>query len=104
MINYMDRSALSVAAPLVTKDLQLDAAQLGIFSSFFVEYALVTLIGKYASDLFGPKGVFVTLDEHVVRLLWFDGRRCGVLFFAGGACPVRLRGRPLRRGRQQDGE
>jgi MFS family permease len=60
MINYMDRSALSVAAPLVMKDLQLDAAQLGIiFSSFFAGYALFTLIGGYASDLFGPKRVFV---------------------------------------------
>jgi MFS family permease len=59
MINYMDRSALSVAAPLVMKDLQLDAAQLGIvFSSFFAGYALFTFIGGYASDLFGPKRVF----------------------------------------------
>jgi len=56
----MDRSALSVAAPLVMKDLQLDAAQLGIvFSSFFAGYALFTLIGGYASDLFGPKRVFI---------------------------------------------
>jgi len=59
MINYMDRSALSVAAPLVMKDLRLDAAQLGIiFSSFFAGYALFTLIGGYAADLFGPKRVF----------------------------------------------
>jgi MFS family permease len=59
MINYMDRSALSVAAPLVLKDLRLDAAQLGIiFSAFFAGYALFTLIGGYASDLFGPKRVF----------------------------------------------
>ena len=59
MINYMDRSALSVAAPLVMKDLRLDPAQLGIiFSSFFVGYALFALIGGYASDLFGPKRVF----------------------------------------------
>src|SRR4051794_21541042 len=58
MINYMDRSTLSLAAPLVMKDLGLDAAQLGIiFSSFFAGYALFTLIGGYASDLFGPKRV-----------------------------------------------
>ena len=58
-INYMDRSALSVTAPLVMKDLRLDTAQLGIiFSSFFAGYALFTLIGGYASDLFGPKRVF----------------------------------------------
>jgi MFS family permease len=59
MINYMDRSALSVAAPLVMKELRIDAAQLGIvFSSFFVGYTLFTFIGGYASDLFGPKRVF----------------------------------------------
>lgn len=59
MINYMDRSALSVAAPFVVKDLGLNAAQLGvIFSSFFAGYTLFTFIGGYASDLFGPKRVF----------------------------------------------
>lgn len=36
LINYMDRSAMSVAAPLVSKDLHLDPAQLGfVFSIFF---------------------------------------------------------------------
>jgi MFS transporter, ACS family, hexuronate transporter len=59
MINYMDRSALSMVAPLIMKDLRLDAAQLGIvFSSFFAGYALFTLIGGYAADRFGPKRVF----------------------------------------------
>ena len=59
MINYMDRSALSVAAPMVMKDLGLDAAQLGIiFSSFFAGYALFTFIGGYASDVLGPRRVF----------------------------------------------
>jgi ACS family hexuronate transporter-like MFS transporter len=59
MINYMDRSALSVAAPFVMKDLGLNAAQLGIiFSSFFAGYTLFTFIGGYSSDVFGPKRVF----------------------------------------------
>jgi MFS transporter, ACS family, hexuronate transporter len=59
MINYMDRSALSVAAPMVMKDLGLDAAQLGIiFSSFFAGYTLFTFIGGYAADILGPKRVF----------------------------------------------
>jgi MFS transporter, ACS family, hexuronate transporter len=59
LINYMDRSALSVAAPLVMRDLRLDAAQLGIiFSSFFAGYALFNFIGGSAADLFGPKRVF----------------------------------------------
>jgi MFS transporter, ACS family, hexuronate transporter len=41
MINYMDRSALAIAAPLIMRDLRLDTVQLGfIFSSFFAGYAL----------------------------------------------------------------
>jgi MFS family permease len=60
MINYMDRSAISVAAPLLMRDMGLDAAQLGIiFSSFFAGYALFTFVGGYASDVLGPKRVFI---------------------------------------------
>jgi MFS transporter, ACS family, hexuronate transporter len=59
MINYMDRSALSIAAPLIMRDLRLDTVQLGfIFSSFFAGYALFNFLGGYASDVFGPKRVF----------------------------------------------
>jgi sugar phosphate permease len=43
LINYMDRSAVSVTAPLLMRDLKLDAAQLGvIFSAFFAGYAFFT--------------------------------------------------------------
>ena len=60
MINYLDRSALSVAAPLLTRDLGLDPAQLGVvFSSFFFGYALFCFVGGYASDRFGPKRVLL---------------------------------------------
>lgn len=59
MINYMDRSAVSVAAPLLMRDLKLDAAQMGIiFSAFFAGYALFNFIGGYAADVLGPKRVF----------------------------------------------
>jgi MFS transporter, ACS family, hexuronate transporter len=59
VINYMDRSALSVAAPLITKDLGLEPAQLGIvFSAFFIGYAVFNFIGGYCSDKFGPHRVF----------------------------------------------
>ncbi|TWC71411.1 MFS transporter [Herbaspirillum sp. SJZ099] len=59
MLNYLDRAALAVAAPLLKTELQLDAAQMGIlFSSFFVGYAGFCFIGGYASDRFGPKRVF----------------------------------------------
>jgi ACS family hexuronate transporter-like MFS transporter len=59
VVNYLDRSALSVAAPLVTRDLGLSPADLGlIFSSFFVGYAIFNFIGGWASDKLGGKRVF----------------------------------------------
>ncbi|MCP3722625.1 MFS transporter [Paraburkholderia sp. CNPSo 3272] len=59
-INYLDRVALSITAPLVQKDLGIDAAQMGIvFSSFFVGYALFNFVGGLASDKLGPKIVYV---------------------------------------------
>lgn len=58
-ISYLDRAALSIAAPLVARDLQLDPARLGIvFSSFFFGYALFCFVGGWASDRIGPKNVF----------------------------------------------
>lgn len=59
MINYLDRSALSIAAPLIQQDLGLDHAQMGvIFSSFFAGYAIFNFIGGWLSDRIGPKAVF----------------------------------------------
>ncbi|HVY16990.1 MAG TPA: MFS transporter [Rhodopila sp.] len=58
-ISYLDRAALSVAAPLLSKDLGLDPAQLGIvFSCFFWGYAPFCFVGGWASDKIGPKNVF----------------------------------------------
>ena len=66
MINYLDRSALGVAAPLVRADLHLDPAQLGIvFSSFSFGYALFCFVGGYASDHYGPRRVL-----GVSMLIW----------------------------------
>ncbi len=59
-INYLDRVALSIVAPMVQKDLGIDAAQMGVvFSTFFVGYALFNFIGGLASDRLGPKLVYV---------------------------------------------
>jgi len=58
-ISYLDRAALSVAAPLIARDLSLDPAQLGIvFSSFFLGYAVFCFVGGWASDRIGAKNVF----------------------------------------------
>lgn len=60
LVNYMDRAALSVAAPLVTRDLRLTPGELGIvFSSFSFGYALFCLVGGWSADRFGPKRVLL---------------------------------------------
>ncbi|MEH3147394.1 MAG: MFS transporter [Methylobacterium frigidaeris] len=59
IINYMDRAALSIAAPAVTADLQLTPAELGlVFSSFFFGYAIFNFIGGYLADRAGPFRIF----------------------------------------------
>lgn len=59
MLNYLDRAALSVMAPLVKKDLQIDDAQMGIlFSCFFIGYCLFCFLGGWAADRYGPRKVF----------------------------------------------
>jgi ACS family hexuronate transporter-like MFS transporter len=59
LINYMDRAALSIAAPQVSRDLHLSATSMGvIFSSFFVGYAIFNFIGGWSADRFGAKRIF----------------------------------------------
>lgn len=58
-INYLDRSALSVAAPALTQELHLSPANLGlVFSTFFIGYAVFNTIGGWAADRWGGKKVF----------------------------------------------
>jgi ACS family hexuronate transporter-like MFS transporter len=60
LINYLDRAALSVLAPLIAHDLALDPVQLGIvFSSFAVGYAAFCLVGGWAADKFKPQWVLL---------------------------------------------
>jgi ACS family D-galactonate transporter-like MFS transporter len=56
MINYLDRSNLSVAAASLTKDLQLSTVEMGlIFSAFGWTYALLQIPGGLIADRFGPR-------------------------------------------------
>lgn len=60
MVNYLDRTVVSVTAPSMMKDLRIDAATMGlVFSAFSWSYALAQL----------PGGVF--LDRFGVRLTYF---------------------------------
>ncbi|MEQ4530125.1 MAG: MFS transporter [Mixta sp.] len=59
VLNYLDRAALSVMAPLVKQDLHIDDAQMGIlFSCFFIGYCLFCFLGGWGADRFGPRRVF----------------------------------------------
>jgi ACS family D-galactonate transporter-like MFS transporter len=56
MINYLDRTLLSVAAPAMASDLHLNAATLGIvFSAFSWSYALAQIPGGLALDRWGTR-------------------------------------------------
>lgn len=59
IINYMDRAALSVAMPFITKSFELTPSEKGmVFSGFFIGYAAFNFIGGYLADRYGPKRVF----------------------------------------------
>jgi ACS family hexuronate transporter-like MFS transporter len=59
MLNYLDRAALSVVAPMVKSELGIDDLHMGfIFSSFFIGYCALCFIGGWAADRFGPRKVF----------------------------------------------
>ncbi|GMA63484.1 MFS transporter [Alicyclobacillus fastidiosus] len=56
IINYLDRGNLSVAAPLIMKDLHMNPAAMGvILSSFVWPYAVMNLPSGWAVDKFGTK-------------------------------------------------
>jgi MFS family permease len=59
MINYLDRSAIGVAAPFLSKQLSLTPSELGwVFSVFFFGYAAFCFVGGYAADRIGARNVF----------------------------------------------
>ena len=53
---YMDRVNISTLAPIIGRELQLSAFDLGVvFSAFAYPYALFQIIGGYVGDRLGPK-------------------------------------------------
>jgi MFS transporter, ACS family, hexuronate transporter len=58
-VNYTDRAAFGLAAPLFSKELDIGPAELGVLlSAFSIGYAMFNFIGGLASDRFGAKRVF----------------------------------------------
>ena len=59
VINYLDRSNLSVAAGALSKELELSPVQLGfIFSAFGWSYAFLQIPGGLVADRFGPRVLY----------------------------------------------
>lgn len=59
LINYIDRSNLSIAAPLIKDELGISGSQLGtLLSAFFYTYALLQIPAGWLVDRFDVKWVF----------------------------------------------
>ncbi|GIU77701.1 MAG: MFS transporter [Bryobacteraceae bacterium] len=59
LINYLDRSNLSAAAPLLSKEFSLSDTQLGLlFSAFFWTYALCQILAGWLVDRFSVVHVY----------------------------------------------
>lgn len=59
VINYLDRSNLSVAASALSSDLELTSVEMGyIFSAFGWTYAVLQIPGGLVADRFGPRVLY----------------------------------------------
>ena len=62
VIQYVDRVAISQAAPLISQDLALSPQQMGwVFSAFTLAYALFEIPGGYLGDRIGPRRVLLRI-------------------------------------------
>lgn len=89
MINYLDRTLLSVAAPLMSKDLNIGPALMGvILSGFYWTYALAQLPGGALLDRFGTRvtytfslifwSIFTGLQGAAINAVTLLGARLGM--------------------------
>jgi len=62
VIQYIDRVAISWAAPFISTDLKLSPSQMGmVFSAFTLAYALFEIPGGYLGDKIGPRRVLLRI-------------------------------------------
>ncbi|RPH30164.1 MFS transporter [Buttiauxella warmboldiae] len=58
IINYLDRTVMSAAAPVIQKELALSASEMGyIMSAFFFTYALFQIPAGFLADKFGQRKI-----------------------------------------------
>jgi MFS transporter, ACS family, D-galactonate transporter len=66
VINYMDRTNISVAGSVISKELHLNSVQMGtIFSAFSWTYATLQIPGGILADRFGPRILY-----SIMLILW----------------------------------
>jgi ACS family D-galactonate transporter-like MFS transporter len=101
-VNYMDRGNLAIAAPLMQKELHLDAARLGVlFSAFSWSYLLFIPFAGILLDRIGPRLMFTvaligwssfTMLTGVMRsIAGVLACRLGVGVFESPAIPTNIR-------------
>jgi ACS family hexuronate transporter-like MFS transporter len=58
ILNYGDRAAMGVAAPLIIKEFGFELSTMGlIMSAFALSYAPACFLGGWSADKFGPRKV-----------------------------------------------
>jgi MFS family permease len=67
VLQYVDRVCISLAGPLMQKDLGLTETQMGtVFAAFTLAYALFEIPGGYLGDWIGPRKVILRI------VLWWS--------------------------------
>ena len=62
VVNYFDRTILSVAAPSMMKEFSLSPASMGgVFSAFLISYTIFMTPGGRWSDKFGPRNMLAVM-------------------------------------------
>ncbi|MDN7557064.1 MFS transporter [Burkholderia orbicola] len=83
VINYLDRSNLSIAAPELFKDLNIDPVRAGlVFSAFGWTYALMQIPGGWLVDKVSPRVLYagaLALWSAATLLLGFAGSFVGLI-------------------------
>ncbi len=61
-ITYLDRVCISVAAPLMQRDLGLSAVEMGwVFTAFYVAYAIFEMPASWAGDRWGQRKTLIRI-------------------------------------------
>ena len=91
-ISYIDRSAIGLALPSISKDFALAPTQMGVvISAFFIGYSIMQLPGGWIADKFGSKSVILialTLWSIFTFMTGHASSLAGLLFlrFVFGLC------------------